>query len=110
MGLTHFRSGAETVIAIGERLPEKRGGAHQADHVRGRLTSPRGISFPAHLDDGIVASRSTPSATVTEKLDFVSTVGGRAGSDGDPRTRFDKKQRVSGRLRIFGDTSHADVM
>jgi high affinity Mn2+ porin len=68
------------------------------------------FSFPAFLDDGIVASRSTPSSAVTEKLDFVSTVRGRAGSDGDPRTDFDKKQRASRRLRIFGDTSHADVM
>jgi hypothetical protein len=85
------------VIAIGERLPERRGGgAHQADHVGGKLTSPRGISFPAHLDDGIAASRSTPSTAVTEKLDFVSTVRGRAGSDADhPRTRFDKKTKGS---------------
>ena len=37
------------------------------------------FSFPAFLDDGIVASRSTPSSAVTEKLDFVSTVRGRAG-------------------------------
>jgi high affinity Mn2+ porin len=37
------------------------------------------ISFPTYLDDGIVASRSTPSSAVTEKLDFVSTVRGRAG-------------------------------
>ena len=37
------------------------------------------ISFPNYLDDGIVASRSTPSSAVTEKLDFVSTVRGRAG-------------------------------
>ena len=37
------------------------------------------ISFPNYLDDGIVASRSTPSGAVTEKLDFVSTVRGRAG-------------------------------
>ena len=35
--------------------------------------------FPNYLDDGIVASRSTPSSSVTEKLDFVSTVRGRAG-------------------------------
>lgn len=77
------------MIAIGERLPEKRvGGAHQADHVGGRLTSPRGISFPAHLDDGIVASQSTAFTAVTEKLDFVSTVRGRAGSDGDPKDTF----------------------
>jgi high affinity Mn2+ porin len=37
------------------------------------------ISFPNYLDDGIVASRTTPSSAVTEKLDFVSTVRGRAG-------------------------------
>jgi high affinity Mn2+ porin len=37
------------------------------------------ISFPNYLDDGIVASRSTPPSAVTEKLDFVSTVRGRAG-------------------------------
>jgi high affinity Mn2+ porin len=37
------------------------------------------ISFPNYLDDGIVASRTTQSGTVTEKLDFVSTVRGRAG-------------------------------
>jgi high affinity Mn2+ porin len=37
------------------------------------------ISFPNYLDDGIVASRSTLSSAVTEKLDFVSTVRGRAG-------------------------------
>jgi high affinity Mn2+ porin len=37
------------------------------------------ISFPNYLDDGIVASRSTPSSAVAEKLDFVSTVRGRAG-------------------------------
>jgi high affinity Mn2+ porin len=37
------------------------------------------ISFPNYLDDGIVASRSTASSAVTEKLDFVSTVRGRAG-------------------------------
>jgi high affinity Mn2+ porin len=37
------------------------------------------ISFPNYLDDGIVASRSSPSSVVTEKLDFVSTVRGRAG-------------------------------
>ena len=96
------------MIAIGERLPE--GGAVVA---RLRLTtseadcSRRGISFPAHPDDGIVA---TPSTAVTEKLDFVSTVRGRAGSDGDPRTRFEKIKGGSGRLRIFGDTSRADVM
>jgi len=58
------------------------------------------MSFPVRLDDGIVASRLTPSTAVTEKLDFVSTVRGRAGSDGD-KGSFDKKQRVSGRLRIF---------
>ena len=37
------------------------------------------ISFPNFLDDGIVASRLTPTGTVTEKLDFVSTVRGRVG-------------------------------
>src|SRR5258708_18386531 len=37
------------------------------------------ISFPDYLDDGIVGSRSSPSSRVTEKLDFVSTVRGRAG-------------------------------
>jgi high affinity Mn2+ porin len=37
------------------------------------------ISFPNYLDDGIVGSRTTPSSAVTEKLDFVSTVRGRAG-------------------------------
>jgi high affinity Mn2+ porin len=37
------------------------------------------ISFPSYLDDGIVASRSTPASSVTAKLDFVSTVRGRAG-------------------------------
>jgi high affinity Mn2+ porin len=37
------------------------------------------FSFPNYLDDGIVASRSTPSSAVTEKLDFVSTLRGRAG-------------------------------
>jgi high affinity Mn2+ porin len=37
------------------------------------------ISFPNYLDDGIVTSRSTPFSSVTEKLDFVSTVRGRAG-------------------------------
>lgn len=37
------------------------------------------ISFPNFLDDGIVSARTTPSSAVTEKLDFVSTVRGRAG-------------------------------
>ena len=37
------------------------------------------ISFPNYLDDGIVASRSTPTSSVTEKLDFVSTLRVRAG-------------------------------
>ena len=37
------------------------------------------ISFPNYLDDGIVTSRSTPFSSVTEKLDFVSTVRVRAG-------------------------------
>lgn len=37
------------------------------------------ISFPNFLDDGIVTSRPTPTSTVTEKLNFVSTVRGRVG-------------------------------
>jgi high affinity Mn2+ porin len=37
------------------------------------------ISFPNYLDNGIAASRSTPASAVTEKLDFVSTLRGRAG-------------------------------
>ena len=38
------------------------------------------ISFPNFLDDGIVAARDQrPSSAVTEKLDFVSTLRGRAG-------------------------------
>jgi opacity protein-like surface antigen len=37
------------------------------------------FSFPNYLDDGIVASRSTPASFVTEKLDFVSTLRARAG-------------------------------
>jgi high affinity Mn2+ porin len=37
------------------------------------------FSFPNFLDNGIVASRSTPSSAVTERLDFVSTLRGRAG-------------------------------
>jgi high affinity Mn2+ porin len=37
------------------------------------------ISFPNYLDDGIVSARTTPFSSVTEKLDFVSTVRGRAG-------------------------------
>jgi high affinity Mn2+ porin len=37
------------------------------------------ISFPNYLDDGIVSARTTPFSAVTEKLDFVSTVRGRAG-------------------------------
>jgi high affinity Mn2+ porin len=37
------------------------------------------ISFPNFLEDGIVTSRTTPSSTVAEKLDFVSTVRGRVG-------------------------------
>jgi high affinity Mn2+ porin len=37
------------------------------------------FSFPNYLDDGIVASRSTPASSVTEKLDFVSTLRARAG-------------------------------
>jgi len=41
------------------------------------------ISFPNYLDDGIVASRTTPSSAITEKLDFISTVRGRAGYASD---------------------------
>jgi hypothetical protein len=37
------------------------------------------ISFPNFLDDGNVASRSTQTSSVTEKLDFVSTLRGRIG-------------------------------
>jgi high affinity Mn2+ porin len=37
------------------------------------------ISFPNYLDDGIVTSRPTPTSSVTEKLDFISTVRGRVG-------------------------------
>ena len=37
------------------------------------------FSFPNYLDDGNVASRTTPFSSVTEKLDFVSTMRGRAG-------------------------------
>jgi high affinity Mn2+ porin len=37
------------------------------------------ISFPNFLDDGIVTVRPTLAGTVTEKLDFVSTVRGRVG-------------------------------
>ena len=37
------------------------------------------ISFPNYLDNGIVASRSNLASTVTERLDFVSTLRGRAG-------------------------------
>src|SRR5262249_51564376 len=37
------------------------------------------VSFPNYLDDGIVATRSTPAGGITEKLDFVSTVRGRVG-------------------------------
>jgi high affinity Mn2+ porin len=37
------------------------------------------FSFPNYLDDGIVASRSTQAGSVTEKLDFVSTLRARAG-------------------------------
>jgi high affinity Mn2+ porin len=37
------------------------------------------FSFPNYLDDGIVASRSTPTGSLTEKLDFVSTLRARAG-------------------------------
>ena len=37
------------------------------------------FSFPNYLDDGIVASRSTPTSSVTEKLDFLSTLRARAG-------------------------------
>jgi high affinity Mn2+ porin len=41
------------------------------------------FSFPNYLDDGIVASRSTPTSSVTEKLDFVSTLRVRAGYTSD---------------------------
>ncbi|MGO8912347.1 MAG: carbohydrate porin [Bradyrhizobium sp.] len=37
------------------------------------------ISFPNFLDNGIVASRTTPFSAVSEELDFVSTVRGRVG-------------------------------
>jgi high affinity Mn2+ porin len=37
------------------------------------------ISFPNYLDDGIVESRPTLASSVTEKLDFISTVRGRVG-------------------------------
>jgi high affinity Mn2+ porin len=37
------------------------------------------FSFPNFLDNGIVASRSTPAGALTERLDFVSTLRGRAG-------------------------------
>jgi high affinity Mn2+ porin len=37
------------------------------------------FSFPNFLDDGIVASRSSSAGAIIEKLDFVSTVRGRAG-------------------------------
>jgi high affinity Mn2+ porin len=37
------------------------------------------VSFPNFLDDGIVAARATTAGTITEKLDFVSTVRGRVG-------------------------------
>lgn len=37
------------------------------------------ISFPNFLDDGIVTSRPSSTGSVTEKLDFVSTVRGRVG-------------------------------
>jgi high affinity Mn2+ porin len=37
------------------------------------------ISFPNFLDDGNVASRTTPLSAISEKLDFVSTVRGRVG-------------------------------
>jgi high affinity Mn2+ porin len=37
------------------------------------------FSFPNYLDNGIVASRSTPAGAVTERLDFVSTLRGRVG-------------------------------
>ena len=37
------------------------------------------FSFPNYLDDGIVASRSTPTGSLTEKLDFVSTLRARVG-------------------------------
>jgi high affinity Mn2+ porin len=37
------------------------------------------VSFPDYINDGVVTSRYTPSSTVTEKLDFVSTLRGRVG-------------------------------
>jgi high affinity Mn2+ porin len=37
------------------------------------------FSFANYLDDGIVASRSTPASSIIEKLDFVSTLRARAG-------------------------------
>ncbi len=37
------------------------------------------ISFPNFLEDGVVTSRMTATSTVTEKLDFVSTLRGRVG-------------------------------
>ena len=37
------------------------------------------VSFPNYLDDGNIASRSTPAGTIAEKLDFISTVRGRVG-------------------------------
>src|SRR5215469_5099806 len=37
------------------------------------------FSLPNYLDDGIVASRSAQAGSVTEKLDFVSTLRARAG-------------------------------
>ena len=36
------------------------------------------ISFPNFLDDGVVTTRPTPYSTVTEKLDFVSTLRSRS--------------------------------
>ena len=41
------------------------------------------VSFPNYLDDGIIASRSTPNSSVTEKLDFVSTLRVRTGYTSD---------------------------
>jgi len=37
------------------------------------------VWFPNYLDDGIVTSRSTRAGDITEKLEFVSTLRGRAG-------------------------------
>ena len=59
------------------------GGMHFGYHYRLPSRLLVGIegdfSFPHYLDDGIVASRSTPTSSVTEKLDFVSTLRARGG-------------------------------